>query len=135
MTGPSPRTRETVIMRSNGVCELCHQPLRQFSVHHRRPRQMGGTKRPESNMAANLLVICGSGTTGCHGHIESMRSEAYESGVLLRSMQDPESEPYRDNYGHWWTLTNNGTKTRQPPLSQPLTKEGMISENDPKGAQ
>jgi hypothetical protein len=74
---------------------------------------MGGTSRPESNGPANLLLLCGSGTTGCHGRIESNRSEAYEKGWLVGQVNDPREVPvwislfgstpvlFDDNGGHW----------------------------------
>lgn len=54
---------------------------------------MGGSKRAELNTPANLIVICGSGTTGCHGRIESNRTEAYADGLLLHDGQDPAAVP------------------------------------------
>ena len=32
---------------------------------------MGGSRVPETNDPANLLTLCGSGTTMCHGWVES----------------------------------------------------------------
>lgn len=31
---------------------------------------MGGTRWPGINLPSNLLTLCGSGTTGCHGWVE-----------------------------------------------------------------
>lgn len=53
----------------------------------------GWLKAPELNTPANLVVICGSGTTGCHGRVESQRSEAYADGLLLHDGQDPAAVP------------------------------------------
>jgi hypothetical protein len=99
-TGPSQEVRELVIARSYGRCEHCGRKLRsagqwidEHSFHHRRPRGMGGTNRPETNGAANLLLLCGSGTTGCHGLIEAGRAMAHESGQLLWQTQDPAEVP------------------------------------------
>lgn len=33
--------------------------------------------------AANGLLLCGTGTTGCHGWVESNRSEARAQGFLV----------------------------------------------------
>jgi hypothetical protein len=77
---------------------------------------MGGSKRPELNQPANLLVLCGSGTTGCHGRIESDRSDAIEAGIILYSQDVPEQRPFQDNLGQWWNLDNQGHKTPHPPV-------------------
>ena len=45
---------------------------------------MGGSKSPWVNGAANLILLCGSGTTGCHQHIESHRAESFDDGFLIR---------------------------------------------------
>jgi hypothetical protein len=96
-TGPSADTRVTVENRANGLCERCGGNLygKAASIHHRRPRRMGGTTDPAVNTASNLMVICGSGVTGCHGWIESNRTQAYAEGWLLHSGQNPEAIPAR----------------------------------------
>lgn len=73
--------------RAQACCELCGRDLantREYSKHHRRPRGMGGTLREWVNQVANLLLVCGTGTTGCHHRIESNRTHAYDMGWLLR---------------------------------------------------
>lgn len=71
---------------------------------------MGGTRKPDSNSPANLLVLCGTGTTGCHGWIESHRLEGYENGIILYDRDNPTEHPYQDNNQNWWTLHTDGTK-------------------------
>lgn len=56
----------------------------QVSIHHRQPRGAGGTRGAATHSLANLLLICGSGTTGCHGYIEDNRRWAYDTGWLVR---------------------------------------------------
>lgn len=93
-TGPSEETRAAVIARAGGICEVCgEKPTRDYSIHHRRPRGMGGTRNPATNSPANLMYVCGSGTTGCHGRIESERKWAGALGYLLRSGAEPIEEP------------------------------------------
>lgn len=76
-------------IRDNEACFRCGRGLRWedrgmgWSMHHRRPRSMGGTKTAWVGMAANALTLCGSGTTGCHGWVESHRDEAFEDGYLI----------------------------------------------------
>lgn len=95
MSGPSPRTRLIVRTRAGGRCELCGVAAHEgpTSIHHRHPRRMGGTRRPWINLASNLLFICGTGTTGCHGRVESNRTAAYAAGWLLRDGEDPAEVP------------------------------------------
>jgi len=42
-----------------------------LSTQHRVARGMGGTRWLGINLPSNLLTLCGSGTTGCHGWVES----------------------------------------------------------------
>lgn len=97
-------TRHTVVSRAGQSCEICYQPLHVMSLHHRRPRQMGGTRQPWVDEPPNLLAICGTGTTGCHGLIESYRERAYEHGWLLRHGWTPDQTPFADLRGYWWLL-------------------------------
>lgn len=93
MSGPSKRTLDLVWARDDACCFLCKVTLWRgqgsYSVHHRRARGMGGSKDPVTNSPANLLLLCGSGTSGCHGRIEKHRSWALESGLLVRQGHDP----------------------------------------------
>lgn len=50
---------------------------------------MGGSSALDTNSPANLLLLCGTGTTGCHGWIESNRTKALERGWLVLQGQDP----------------------------------------------
>lgn len=89
--------------RAGNACEICG--VRGENIHHRKPRGMGGTKfegGPE-----NLLLLCGSGTTGCHGWIEANREEARMQGWLVDRHELPHRVPvaYR---GQWCLLTFEG---------------------------
>jgi hypothetical protein len=87
-TGPSAAVVALVHSRSGLSCELCGNDWA-GQQHHRRPRASGGTRRPESNGAANLLDLC----LACHARIESHRNWAYGSGLLLQQHQDPTRVP------------------------------------------
>ena len=92
------RTRSVVKHRAerNGwpLCERCGSALG-TNIHHRRPRGAGGRSDPATNLPSNLLLLCGSGTTGCHGWIESHRTVGHRHGWLLNSWHNPLQMPVR----------------------------------------
>ena len=79
--------RELVAIRDGHRCARCNVSIlnQPSSVHHRKPRGMGGTKDPRANDPRNLIRLCGTGTTGCHGWVESNRHEARSTGWLIQS--------------------------------------------------
>lgn len=95
----SAEVAEAVIARDLWCCVGCGLGIMGlergvgWSIHHRIPRGMGGTKDPKVSSPANLIVLCGSGTTGCHGDVESHRDKARERGLLLWRSQDPAKVP------------------------------------------
>lgn len=44
---------------------------------------MGGDRRPDTNLPGNLLLLCGSGTTGCHGLVHARPLEARDEGFIV----------------------------------------------------
>lgn len=125
-TGPTRAQRDAVEDRAMGCCEMCGTPLitfshagdrtsyRPHSIHHRQPRGMGGTSRPEINSPANLLLVCGTGTTGCHGWIESNRAEAYTNGLLVGAGADPAEVPLLLEGGDWYLHDHDGGRRPDP---------------------
>jgi len=103
------RARVIVGQRSGGRCELavpnvCLGP--QHSVHHRLKRSHGGSWAP-----SNLLAACGSGTTGCHGWVESHPAWAMEEGLWLQGHQDPREVSAHMRWADqrsWWFLDDEG---------------------------
>jgi hypothetical protein len=75
---------------------------------------MGGSKKSEVHSRANFLVLCGSGTTGCHGWVEHNRAVAREFGYLVPRGIDPTTVPVNIR-GHWRNLTEFGYDTFLPP--------------------
>lgn len=75
---------------------------------------MGGTRRESTNDPSNLLIVCGSGTTGCHGWIEGNRADAKAAGLLVSQWDDPAAVPYVDLAGNRWMLTTHGTRSTTP---------------------
>jgi hypothetical protein len=99
-TGPSEAQKRIVAERSGYCCELCTDQLHDgqqwtavHSYHHRQPRGMGGTSRPDVHAAYQLLLLCGSGITGCHGRVERLRETAYAAGWLVKHGHDPADVP------------------------------------------
>jgi len=94
---PTLTVRHEVIRRDANRCRWCglwvDTSAGWYSLQHRRARGAGGTSRPESNYAANLVLVHGTGTTGCHGDIESKPAEAAARGFRLTQQQDPRHEP------------------------------------------
>lgn len=89
---------------------------------------MGGTKRVDVNAPQNLLLLCGSGVTGCHGWAESHRRDAIKAGIILYDRDDPLEHPFEDKHGNWWLLTAAGTKH----ATNPRADSGVGSDNTPE---
>lgn len=104
--------RRIVYQRDGGRCARCALSVHGIpsSVHHRRRRGMGGTHDPRSHDPRNLVLVCGTGTTGCHGWIESHRGDAYVHGWLIRSHDDLDT-PLVDIAGRVIYLHADGTRT------------------------
>ncbi|MEU1550276.1 HNH endonuclease [Nocardia sp. NPDC005745] len=68
--------RHIVTERCGGQCERCRAPG--VTMHHRWKRGQGGPWTP-----SNVIALCGSGTTGCHGWVEHNPAAAHESGLWL----------------------------------------------------
>jgi hypothetical protein len=88
--------RATLIQRSGGRCEVSGERFTGpdgWSVHHRQPRGMGGTRNPRIHDLTNLLAVTGDGTRGVHGWIESHRDLAREHGWLVPWPLDPATIP------------------------------------------
>lgn len=88
---------------------------------------MGGTRKSTTNSPANLLLLCGTGTTGCHGWIETNRTIGYATGIILYDKDNPTEHPYMDTQGQWWQLHEDGTKTRH------INPSNMTPHDNPEG--
>lgn len=124
MSGFSAKTREIVYARADRCCERegCGVYAYGGSVHHRRARGMGGDKRSTTDRASNAILLCGSGTTGCHGWVEQNRATAIEAGLLVPSTLEPAEIPVTLRYGRV-LLHDDGTYGSVPwdnPHADPL---------------
>ena len=73
----SAKTRTNLKERANGCCEACGKSGA-TNAHHRINQSQGG---PDT--LSNLLLLCGSGTTGCHGWITVNPSSAAALGYTV----------------------------------------------------
>ena len=117
----TPALRELVAVRDGHWCARCGRSITNVpaSVHHRRARGMGGTLDPRSNDPRNLVRLCGTGTTGCHGWIESNRLRAIEQGWLIRAYHELE-RPMVTLTGVRVFLFEDGTRQDVAPTLDPI---------------
>lgn len=110
---PTPETRGIVLCRDMLRCARCGRPLEfcGFSIHHRRLRShpFAGLHDP-----SNLISLCGSGTTGCHGWVHADPQLAYEHGYLVHSWQDPRQVPVDHHEWGECYLWDDGTVGDEP---------------------
>lgn len=89
--------KAVVAERALWRCEVCGCSLMfcpvGYSFHHRRLRGMGGSKRADTHAPQNLLLLCGSGTTGCHGFAHHNRAFASDHGTIISRSVDPLEQP------------------------------------------
>lgn len=98
MSDVPAKIRRLVVERDKGKCVRCG--ARTTQLQHRLPRGRGGKNTP-----ANLILACGSGTTGCHGQMESFRLWAYDRGYLIHTTNpptDPTTVPLVTYVGTRW---------------------------------
>lgn len=109
MTGSAwdPELAALLDNRAMGRCERCGTRLGSwFSRHHRTPRGMGGANRNFG--AADGLVLCGSGTSGCHGWVEQHREESRTYGWLVPAGGGPTENVAVLYQGYWAYLMESG---------------------------
>lgn len=121
-TGPTSDVVDVVLERAQHSCEVCGIGLGDrrgvdYSIHHRLPRQMGGTRWAGCNLPSNLLLVCGSATTpgGCHATIESHRAGAVAAGWLVLSRTDPARVACLITRDRWVYLNDSGEYSDEPP--------------------
>ncbi|TDW30993.1 hypothetical protein EDD25_2781 [Cryobacterium psychrophilum] len=89
-------------------CMRCGVAIDGGSRHHRQRRQVGGHSLPQ------LVLLCGSGTTGCHGWVHAHPQQSREHGYIVRThVPDPATIPVligavRQSGNYWALLTDLG---------------------------
>ncbi|CAH0253756.1 hypothetical protein [Microbacterium sp. Bi128] len=107
--------------RDRGCCALCGvglvwerrgEPFGGWSVQHREARKQGGAKgRPWVARAANGVVLCGTGTTGCHGDVEHHSDNVkpvWGFSVSALGIRRPVEVPLRHAALGWVLLNDAG---------------------------
>jgi hypothetical protein len=87
------RIRDAALCRDGRCCQRCGISLhgRDYSLQHRDARGMGGSKTKHT--LANLVALCGTATTGCHGYVESQPIESDRLGWSVPNGATPEEWP------------------------------------------
>jgi hypothetical protein len=137
-TGPDQLTVEACLERAAFACEINGCDLRGnrgegWSTQHRLPRGRGGDRNPRINLPSNLLIVCGSGTTGCHGLVEDqLRAASYEVGWLLHRCacalpfdceHSPRKKPVLVLRSRWMLLNDDASYTLVIPQPAPVEPE------------
>lgn len=102
------------------------------SGHHRQLRRAADPDVRHS--PANIVELCGSGTTGCHGWVHQHVAEAERLGLIVPLGIDPLSTPVRDWQGRWLWLNQDGTATpltmRETLTIQTISIHALRKESD-----
>lgn len=119
-TGPAQDVVDAVYDRASHSCEACGcavGPQRGLDhhLHHRRPRAAGGSRRDDTNLPSNLLLVC----PPCHDDVESRRAWALEHGLLLWQTDDPARVAVLICRDRWVYLTTSGAYSDDPPKEMP----------------
>ena len=105
---PEPRIRATadgwVKLRTEklGPCRVCQTPFKP-TLHHIVSKSLGG-----DDVADNLVPLCGSGTTGCHGLVEAR--EPWACSLLGQRFTAAERAYVVAKKGAWFLETRYGYK-------------------------
>ena len=88
MSQPSRLVCELVDRRDEYCCVRCGRYLigNPASRHHRKLRSQASLA--EVHNPSNLILLCGTGTTGCHGWVHAHPAEACRYGWMVRSYRE-----------------------------------------------
>lgn len=120
MSGFPQRVKELVLARSSGMCEVMVDNLCTFhavDLQHRRARGSGGSKRVDTNTAANCLACC----RACHRYAESRAADAEANGWVIPNNRRPPINPASVRVlwrKQWRYLDEQGGLHQQPPSEE-----------------
>lgn len=89
---------ELVTLRDSDTCQRCRH-AQGVNRDHRKNRSQGGL-----SVVSNLQLLCGSGTTGCHGWVTTNPADALAEGWSVPGWATPSEWPARR-----WLRTRYGT--------------------------
>jgi hypothetical protein len=89
--------------------------------HHRRVKGHGGSKRADTNQAANSLACCGD----CHRYIHANPQTAYANGWLVKQSHKPSDVPVLRRH-HWVLLSDDGTLTPADCVCGEVGSDGWV---------
>ena len=81
------------------------------NIHHRTLRSQA--PKDAVHRVENLLLLCGTGTTGCHGWVHANPAESYDNGWLVPSWSSPLERPVTYAGGERFYLTGRGTRIKE----------------------
>lgn len=119
-TGPTPEVVAAVLERDGHRCVVHGCDIRgtrgwDWSIQHRLRRGAGSTRRPWVNLTGNLITLCGSATTGCHGLVEHEPSWAEKNGWrVCDGITLPADTPMWHSRHGRVLLADDGTWTSAP---------------------
>lgn len=82
-TQVTPATRKALRERALGCCEACGA-YGATNAHHR----VNASQRGRGTLG-NLMLLCGSGTTGCHGRVTEHPAWARSQGLSVGGTFEP----------------------------------------------
>lgn len=88
--------------RDGHQCQRCGVSIVDIpsSIHHRKLRSQGGL-----DDADNMIRMCGTGTTGCHGWAHHNRTLARLGGWIVYRIDNPAEHPVHTFHG--WVLIDS----------------------------
>jgi hypothetical protein len=97
--------------RDGDTCQRCGRNLQgqPASKHHRKLKGRG-TPPEEFDRVENIVVLCGTGTTGCHGWAHAERTASHEAGWTCWTWEDPAVRPCLTLVGTMVMFLEDGTK-------------------------
>lgn len=93
----SPKVRKAIRARDCDRCVRCGTHIDQgtlgHSIQHRYARGAGGTSQTWVGGVANGIVLCGTGSMGCHGWVEAHPEASLPLGWRIETGEAPELVP------------------------------------------
>ncbi len=110
--------RQQLWRRCGGRCEVSGVPLdfETFDAHHRRPKGMGGTDRPDRDDIENLLAldpaVHNGGPNSVHQNPRWSRPRGY---LVSKHVEHPGMVPVLIGGRNWMLLGHDGQRYPLPP--------------------